>query len=555
MSDTPRSFHPLLAGVLFGLSAGNLVAGLNLEVASSLAVFPFLLLFALAGLLLALPFQVLSKMAEPQRFFWGTFAAACGLLGWLVESQRELFHAFLPNSIRRLLVTSALLLALSALAGFWAFALGITARRAGRLLLCLCVLFGLAPLSIKKTPDPVQLSSVPEIPKTTPRSVLVIGIEGASWEFVSAAASDGTLPVLKSLIQTGVSGPLESLRPYDRSALWTTAATGKRPMKHRVLSSESWTTPAGALRLLPRPAGLRLFRLPSTGSPPARASLAFWEILAQRGHQSVLANWPAADPPRDGLVLWASERAFEQPQQGGHTLPPGMEERVRLFRTGPEHLERRLSASLLPSGLPEADIARTDPLGMAARDLSVAGLTLATLPTGPASVAAVVFSGLAPVSRVFGPSVASSPYPGRQLRHPDERSSAVTAYYKLLDDLIGDLVEREGPDRTVVVFSPVSFGPAPSLPAAVEFLLGREPAASPERSDPGFIVINGPGIRSGARLTSASVYDLAPTVLVLAGEPIARDLDGRVLGEIFDEKYAERTSFPVVISFEPGGPQ
>ena len=57
------------------------------------------------------------------------------------------------------------------------------------------------------------------------------------------------------------------------------------------------------------------------------------------------------------------------------------------------------------------------------------------------------------------------------------------------------------------------------------------------------------------RLTSANVADLAPTLLVLAGEPVARDMDGRVLSEAFDERFAESASVPIVTTFEPEGPQ
>ena len=65
----------------------------------------------------------------------------------------------------------------------------------------------------------------------------------------------------------------------------------------------------------------------------------------------------------------------------------------------------------------------------------------------------------------------------------------------------------------------------------------------------------GAGVRSGVRLTSANVLDLAPTLLVLAGEPVARDMDGRVLAEAFDERFTESASVPIVSTFEASGPQ
>ena len=48
---------------------------------------------------------------------------------------------------------------------------------------------------------------------------------------------------------------------------------------------------------------------------------------------------------------------------------------------------------------------------------------------------------------------------------------------------------------------------------------------------------------------------LALALLVLAGEPIARDMDGRVLAEAFDDRFAQGTSIPVVTTFEPEGPE
>ena len=99
------------------------------------------------------------------------------------------------------------------------------------------------------------------------------------------------------------------------------------------------------------------------------------------------------------------------------------------------------------------------------------------------------------------------------------------------------------------------YGPPPALSLAMSFLSGREPESTPDASRDGFLILCGSGIRGGVRLTSANVLDLAPTLIVLAGEPIARDMDGRVLAETFDERLTRTASIPIVTSFEPEGPQ
>ncbi|HJQ67999.1 MAG TPA: alkaline phosphatase family protein [Blastocatellia bacterium] len=45
----------------------------------------------------------------------------------------------------------------------------------------------------------------------------------------------------------------------------------------------------------------------------------------------------------------------------------------------------------------------------------------------------------------------------------------------------------------------------------------------------GMLICKGPGIKSGADLATASVYDFVPTVMYLAGLPVPEDLDGRVI--------------------------
>jgi len=60
----------------------------------------------------------------------------------------------------------------------------------------------------------------------------------------------------------------------------------------------------------------------------------------------------------------------------------------------------------------------------------------------------------------------------------------------------------------------------------------------------GICVLTGPGVRAGARLRSAGILDIAPTVLHLLGIPLPDQLDGRVLTEALAPAFLQE--HPVV---------
>jgi predicted AlkP superfamily phosphohydrolase/phosphomutase len=53
----------------------------------------------------------------------------------------------------------------------------------------------------------------------------------------------------------------------------------------------------------------------------------------------------------------------------------------------------------------------------------------------------------------------------------------------------------------------------------------------------GILFARGPSIRRGARVEETRLVDIAPTVLHAMGEPVPRDMDGRVLTEVFEESF------------------
>jgi predicted AlkP superfamily phosphohydrolase/phosphomutase len=78
-------------------------------------------------------------------------------------------------------------------------------------------------------------------------------------------------------------------------------------------------------------------------------------------------------------------------------------------------------------------------------------------------------------------------------------------------------------------------------PMALPFVSNRviidDPKISGTHRMHGVLLAKGPWCRKGASLEGATLLDLAPTVLHLAGCRVPDDMDGRVLAELFDEGF------------------
>ena len=120
--------------------------------------------------------------------------------------------------------------------------------------------------------------------------VLVIGIDGGTWDIINPLLAGGRLPNLTRLVKEGVSGPLESAPPSLTPPAWTTAFTGVEPGKHGIF--DFLALPPGAVRQQPVTARDRL-------------APAIWEILGNHGLKSVVFNAPLTFPADDipGFVV------------------------------------------------------------------------------------------------------------------------------------------------------------------------------------------------------------------------------------------------------------
>lgn len=145
-------------------------------------------------------------------------------------------------------------------------------------------------IDVEKWADPPR-----ELPALA-RRVLIIGLDGATFDVLNPLIAAGRMPHLKHLIETGVSGILDSTKPPITPAAWTTFMTGKGPGRHGIIDFEKYDIANNRL---------------SFNSTFEVREKTFWEILSEKKFRVGSINVPMTYPPRrvNGFMI----SGFETP--------------------------------------------------------------------------------------------------------------------------------------------------------------------------------------------------------------------------------------------------
>jgi hypothetical protein len=304
----------------------------------------------------------------------------------------------------------------------------------------------------------------------------------------------------------------------DPARVWTTIATGRRPEAHGVerLETRRVAGVQGVLgsgsigRLLGGATDVLRLTRPAIASNVERRVKTFWEVAAQAGLRTGVVNWWATWPadPSAGTVI--SDRAILRLEHGGaldaEIAPADVYEQLK-SRWPQLHAAAKARASHLvgidPKYLPRLTPVVTAILTRSA-ELDAAMIELARSIGVDLDLLVVYLPGLDIAQHaLFG---GDAPAPSEV----NDRLAALRLYYGYLEGLTGTAVARaQGSDRALWVVT------------------------QPGRLHQGDGILAWLGRGSATARTTATVLDVAPTILHALGVPVAADLDGRVIDTLF----------------------
>ncbi len=424
------------------------------------------------------------------------------------------------------------------------------------------------PLALRPTPvtgaapAPVRLDA-----GRASRRVVVVGIDGLSPGDLAGDDTAARVPALARLARRGGMARLATLRPTEGPPVWTTIMTGTLPRDHGILSASSYRLLGSSSdwALLPRDTlvgALERARLvvrrpvPST----ARRRRALWDVLDAFGIASGLVRVWGTHPPEaiHGFVVSPYFHLLRKDRErAASTLHP----RELLAEVSARAVEpSQVDPALLRALVGPTSTASPPPQDAALRRLAAEALAPDLTYERAAdvlrqaydpSLLVVAFHGYDSVGHVFYRYAHPEAFGNVDPEEARRYGGVLAGYATLLAHWVGEVEKGLRPGDLLVLVSGHGLTPTPLWRRLIGVLTGTEtPTAGHGGAPSGVLLMVGEGVRPGARAQGASLLDVAPTLLYLMGLPVARDMEGRVLTELIDPRYASNHPVTFIPSYE-----
>jgi hypothetical protein len=568
--------NSLLAGALGAAYLTVLVLQLNPQIplVSDTTWRWFLTLCLLYGVHLAVIFYVVIVVRE---FFalrvlspgwasvrvlaWMAASAAAGAAALMWLNVRG-FHAALTEEAAWRMAVGAIATTASAavLLGIAIahYSFGRRGSRVGATLFALAVIASLVlPLAARgrAVALPAPISTVPDMQAggangvQGPRVVMLL-LDGASFEYVLPRVAEGRLPAFARLLEKAAVMDLATVRPTQPDPVWAAVATGMYPSKNGVRSAASYyaRNDTRAVDLLPDHCfSHALVHLGFIRDQPNAATTwrarPLWSIASQSGVRVGVARWPLTYPAEavDGFIV--SDRFHQLVGTIGEfdlaasplDILPALEAAFTEPAAGSEPKQAGNDPGGDPGGdtTPEASALRRDRFySRAMHDLSAEIKPRLT---------ALRYDGLDTVGHYY--LRYTQPRTFRDVPEEDRRrfSQVIDRYYAFIDGEVGAALDALAPGDLFMIVSGFGMQPVNPVKETIGRLLGdADFSGTHERAPDGFLIAYGAAAEPGRR-QRGSIVDVTPTVLYFLGLPVARDMDGFARADLFTRAFtAER---------------
>jgi predicted AlkP superfamily phosphohydrolase/phosphomutase len=274
--------------------------------------------------------------------------------------------------------------------------------------------------------------------------VLIIGLDGATWDVLDPWIRDGTLPHLAKLRQNSSWGALVSSIPPITAAAWSTFMTGKKPGKHGVYHFINLFDDDNGVASEAELVSARNIK-----------SATLWDTMGHHHRNVVLINIPLTYPPRPvngvmitGLLTPGSASIF--------TYPPELSKDITDYKID---LDRFIDKTPFIDTFDDDITAPTLSLVQEFQDMEEkrARVTFSLMDSEPWDFLMVVFTATDRLGHYF--------WPYHRPASPDDSPAvqqlcqAVRAFYVRLDEIVGELIARAGEGATVLIMSDHGMGP------------------------------------------------------------------------------------------------
>ena len=336
---------------------------------------------------------------------------------------------------------------------------------------------------------------------------------------------------------TGSYGTLETIAPTKSSVIWTSIATGKTMIKHGVVD---WTYVDKHKLIIP-------YR------QSERRAKAFWNILSDRDRRVGVVNWFVTFPPENVNGFMVSDSfsglTYKNFSKVIATFPPDLQKLLRplrFFDTSnlfneeniPDYRKWKLSGIL------------GDPSGLIPffprfffREETVRRVSLYVMNKFRVETFAAYFHLIDIVSHFAAEFIdatlieqADKEEKTGGISTETEKaldsafSRVVQPIYEYEDKILGELLRQAPAQTTFIVCSDHSF--SYNQKSYNHYKGPRIPH--------GVVLMKGPHVKKSYQIRQAHIYDVLPTILYLLNLPLAEDMDGKILTEVFEDDFLRK---------------